>query len=154
MLEGATDIEMTHIPYKGTAPAFTDLLAGQVQFMAESIPQVTQYVKAGKIRALAMTGRERNHAIPDVPTMAEAGVKGFAVVGFYGVLAPANLPKDVLAKLVDAFQKTLASEDVRGKMIAQGADPAYLDSTAFAAFLKLQEIRWQAAVQKANIKLD
>ncbi len=154
MLEDAAGIQMTHIPYKGTAPAFTDLLAGQVQFMAESIPQVSQYVKAGKVRALAMTGRERNAAIPDVPTMAEAGVKNFEVVGFYGVLAPANLPKDVLAKLVDAFQKTLAAEDVKSKMIAQGADPAYLDSSAFAAFLKFQGARWQTAVQKANVKLD
>ena len=154
MLEDAAGIQMTHIPYKGTAPAFTDLLAGQVQFMAESIPQVSQYVKAGKVRALAMTGRERNAAIPDVPTMAEAGIRNFEVVGFYGVLAPANLPKDVLAKLVDAFQKTLAAEDVRSKMVAQGADPAYLDATAFAAFLKVQGARWQSAVQKANVKLD
>ena len=154
MLEDAAGIQMTHIPYKGTAPAFTDLLAGQVQFMAESIPQISQYVKAGKVRALAMTGRERNAAIPDVPTMAEAGIRNFEVVGFYGVLAPANLPKDVLAKLVDSFQKTLAAEDVRSKMVAQGADPAYLDATAFAAFLKVQGARWQSAVQKANVKLD
>jgi tripartite-type tricarboxylate transporter receptor subunit TctC len=154
MFEEAASIQMTHIPYKGTAPAFTDLLAGQVQFMAESIPQVSQYVKAGKVRALAMTGRERNNAIPDVPTMAEAGIKNFEIVGFYGVLAPPNLPKDVLAKLNDAFQKTLAADDVKTKMISQGADPAYLDSAAFGAFLKAQSGRWQAAVLKANVKLD
>ncbi len=154
MLEDATGISMVHVPYKGTAPAFTDLLGGQVQFMAESIPQATQYVKAGKVRALAMTGTTRNAAIADTPTMAEVGVKNFEVVGFYGVLAPAKLPADVLAKLNDAFKKTLASDDVRTKMISQGADPAYLDSTAFAAYLKAEGIRWQAAVKKANVKLD
>ncbi len=154
MLSDAVGIEMTHIPYKGTSAAFTDLLANQVQFMAESIPQVTQYVKVGKVRALAMTGRERNAAIADVPTMSEVGVKDFVLVGFYGVLAPANLPKDVLAKLSDAFQKTLASDDVKTKMIQQGADPAYLDPAAFLTFLKAESTRWQAAVKKANVKLD
>jgi tripartite-type tricarboxylate transporter receptor subunit TctC len=154
MLEDAAGISMVHVPYKGSAPAFTDLLAGQVQFMAESIPAVSQYLKAGKVRALAMTGKERNAAIPDVPTMAEAGVKNFEVVGFYGVLAPPKLPADVLAKLNDAFKKTLANEDVKTKMVAQGADPAYLDSTQFSAFMKEQLVKWQAAVKKANVKLD
>ncbi len=154
MLQDATGIQMVHVPYKGTAPAFTDLLGGQVQFMAESIPQVSQYLKAGKVRALAMTGKERNSAIPDVPTMAESGVKDFEVVGFYGVLAPAKLPADVTAKLTDAFRKTLANEEVRTRMVTQGADPAFLDSTQFAAFLKTETERWSAAVKKADVKLD
>lgn len=154
MLKTATSINITHVPYKGTAPAFTDLLAGQVQFMAESIPQVSQYVKSGKVRALAMTGRERNAAIPDVPTMAEAGVKDFEVVGFYGVLAPANTPKDVVAKLSKAFQDTLESADVRTRMVAQGADPAFLNADAFAAFLRAEGDRWGKAVKAANVQLD
>ena len=154
MLEQATGIQMVHVPYKGTAPAFTDLLAGQVQFMSESIPQVTQYLKAGKVRALAMTGKERNAAIPDVPTMAEAGVKNFEVVGFYGVLAPAKLPADVTAKLTDAFKKTLAADEVKTRMVAQGADPAYLDSAQFMQFLQAESARWSAAVKKAGVKLD
>jgi tripartite-type tricarboxylate transporter receptor subunit TctC len=154
MLKTATAINITHVPYKGTAPAFTDLLAGQVQFMAESIPQVSQYVKSGKVRALAMTGRERNAAIPDVPTMAEAGVKDFEVVGFYGVLAPANTPKDVVAKLSKAFQDALESADVRTRMVAQGADPAFLNADAFAAFLRAEGDRWGNAVKAANVKLD
>jgi tripartite-type tricarboxylate transporter receptor subunit TctC len=154
MLQDAIGIQMVHVPYKGSAPAFTDLLGGQVQFMAESIPQVSQYLKAGKVRALAMTGRERNSAIPDVPTMAESGVKDFEVVGFYGVLAPAKLPAEVTAKLTDAFRKALANEDVRTRMVAQGADPAFLDSAQFAAFLKTETERWSAAVKKADVKLD
>jgi tripartite-type tricarboxylate transporter receptor subunit TctC len=154
MLQDAARFDMVHVPYKGTAPAFTDLLGGQVQFMAESIPQVSQYVKAGKVRALAMTGAARNSAIPDVPTMAEVGVKDFVVVGFYGVLAPAKTPAPVLAKLNEAFAKVLAMDEVKTRMAAQGADPAYLDSRGFAKFLEGETTRWQAAVKKANVKLD
>ena len=116
MLALATGIEMVHVPYKGTAPAFTDLLAGQVQFMAESIPQVTQYLKAGKVRALAMTGKERNAAIADVPTM--------------------------------------AADDVKTRMVQQGADPAFLDSAQFTQFLQSEGARWGDAVKKAGVKLD
>ena len=154
MLQTATGMQIVHVPYKGSAPAFTDLLAGQVQFIAESIPQVAQYVKIGKVRALAMTGSERNAAIPDVPTMKEAGVKDFEVVGFYGVLAPPKMPTDVTTILTQAFQKALASEEVRTRMISQGADPAYLDAASFGTYLKTELGRWGAAVKKAGVKLD
>jgi tripartite-type tricarboxylate transporter receptor subunit TctC len=154
MLQSATGIQIVHVPYKGSAPAFTDLLAGQVQIIAESIPQVAQYVKIGKVRALAMTGTERSAAIPDVPTMREAGVKDFEVVGFYGVLAPARLPAEVVERLGDAFRRALATEDVRNRMIQQGADPAFLDPAAFHAYMKSAMPRWGEAVRKANVKLD
>jgi tripartite-type tricarboxylate transporter receptor subunit TctC len=154
MLKLNAGINIVHVPYKGSAPAFTDLLAGQVQFMAESIPQVTQYVKAGKVRALAVTGPERSSALPEVPTMAEAGVKNFEVVGFYGILAPAATPKDIVAKLSQAFKDALESPDIRTRMIAQGADPAYLGSDAFAAALKVESERWSKAVKAAGVKLD
>ena len=154
MFKDAAGIDIVHVPYKGTAPAFQDLLAGQVQFMAESIPQVTQYVKTGKIRALAMTGPERSTAIPDVPTMKEVGIDNFVVVGFYGVLAPATTPPEVVAVLSAAFKKTLAAEDVRAKMVSQGADPAFLDSAGFSAFLKSELGRWGNAVKKAGVTLN
>lgn len=140
-IEQATGIDVVHVPFNGTASGFTDLLAGQVQFMAESIPQVTQYLKAGKVRALAMTGKERSAAIPDVPTMAESGVKNFEVVGFYGVLAPAKLPADVIATLSDAFRKTLAADYVKTRMVQQSADPAFLDSAQFTQFLQSEGAR-------------
>jgi tripartite-type tricarboxylate transporter receptor subunit TctC len=154
MLKQAAAIDIVHVPYKGTAPAFTDLLAGQVQFMAESIPQVSQYVKSGKVRALAITGGERNAALPDTPTMAEAGVKNFVVVGFYGILAPINTPKDVMARLTKAFQDALESPEVKSRMLQQGADPAFLNSEAFGAFLKTESDRWSKAVKAAGVKLD
>lgn len=154
MLKQATGIFLVHIPYRGSAPAFTDLIAGQVQFMAESIPQAAQYVKQGRVRALAVTSRERNPALPDTPTMAEAGVRNFEVVGFYGLLAPAGTPKDVVAKLSDAFRQTLETPDIRNKMIQQGADPAYLNSEQFGAQLAREMPRWADAVKRSGAKVD
>ncbi len=155
MFKTATGIFMVHIPYRGSAPAFTDLIAGQVQFMAESIPQAAQYHKQGKVRALAVTSRERNPAMPDVPTVMETKMaKDFDVVGFYGFLAPAGTPKPIVDKLSDAFKQVLALPDVRNRMITQGADPAFLGADDFAKFLGTEMPKWAVAVQKSGAKLD
>jgi tripartite-type tricarboxylate transporter receptor subunit TctC len=154
MFKTATGLYMVHIPYRGSAPAFTDLIAGQVQFMAESIPQAANYHKQGKVRALAVTSRERNPALPDVPTVIESGIKGFEVVGFYGFLAPAGTPKEVVAKLSDAFKQVLAMPDIRSRMIAQGADPAFLGSEDFTKFLAAEMPRWAEAVKQSGARLD
>ena len=154
MFKNATGLFMVHIPYRGSAPAFTDLMAGQVQFMGESIPQAAAYHKQGKVRALAVTSKERNPALPDVPTVIESGIKGFEVVGFYGFLAPAGLPKDITAKLSDAFRRVMASPDIRSRMVAQGADPAFMGSEEFAQFLAAETPRWAQAVKASGAKLD
>ena len=154
MFKTATGTFMVHIPYRGSAPAFTDLMAGQVQFMAESVPLAAQYAKAGKVRALAVTGRERSVALPDVPTTQEAGIKGLDVVGFYGVLAPAGTPPAVVDRLSAALGQTLALPDVRDRMVSQGADPAFLDAAAFRQFLAMQMPRWAAAVKASGAQLD
>ncbi|RYY99855.1 MAG: tripartite tricarboxylate transporter substrate binding protein [Comamonadaceae bacterium] len=154
MFKSATGLFMVHIPYRGSAPAFTDLMGGQVQFMAESIPQAAAYHKQGKVKALAVTSRERNPALPEIPTAIESGLKGFEVVGFYGFLAPANLPKEVTAKLSDAFRQVLAQPEIRNRMIAQGADPAFLGSDDFAKFLAAEMPRWAEAVKKSGARLD
>ncbi|OYZ75718.1 MAG: LacI family transcriptional regulator [Polaromonas sp. 39-63-203] len=154
MFKNATGLFMVHIPYRGSAPAFTDLMAGQVQFMGESIPQAAAYHKQGKVRALAVTSKERNPALPDVPTVIESGIMGFEVVGFYGFLAPAGLPKDVTAKLSEAFRQVMASPDIRSRMVAQGADPAFMGSEEFAQFLATETPRWAQAVKASGAKLD
>ena len=136
MLKQETKTFMVHIPYRGSAPAFMDLMAGQVQFMAESIPQAANYAKQGKLRALAVTSSKRTSALPDVPTVNETGVAKLEVVGFYGVLAPKNTPHDVVLKLSNAFKQTLESKEIQQKMISQGADPAFLNAEDFSAFLK------------------
>ncbi|WP_239027258.1 Bug family tripartite tricarboxylate transporter substrate binding protein [Ramlibacter algicola] len=154
MFKNATGLFMVHIPYRGSAPAFTDLMAGQVQFMAESIPQAASYHKQGKVRALAVTSRERNPALPDTPTVIESGIKGFEVVGFYGFLAPAGLPADVKAKLGDAFRQVLTNPEVRTRMVTQGADPAFLGPDEFAKFLGNELPRWADAVKKSGARMD
>ena len=154
MFKNATGLFMVHIPYRGSAPAFTDLMGDQVQFMAESIPQAANYHKQGKVRALAVTSKERNPALPDVPTVIESGIKGFEVVGFYGFLAPAGLPADVKARLSDAFRQVMTNPDVRSRMVAQGADPAFLGADEFAQFLAAEMPRWKKAVDASGAKLD
>lgn len=154
MLKQETKTFMVHIPYRGSAPAFMDLMAGQVQFMAESIPQAANYAKQGKLRALAVTSSKRNPALPDVPTVNETGVAKLEVVGFYGVLAPKNTPPDVVLKLSNAFKQTLESKEIQQKMASQGADPAYLNAEDFSAFLKKEIPRWAVVVKQAGAKID
>ncbi len=154
MFKSATGTFIVHIPYKGSAPAFTDLLGGQVQMMAESIPQASQYVKQGKLRALAVTSRERSAALPETPTMIEAGLKGFDVVGFYGVLAPANTPRPVLERLAAAFKGAMETPEIRTRMVAQGADPAFLGPEDFRAYLAAEMPKWARAVKDSGAKLD
>jgi tripartite-type tricarboxylate transporter receptor subunit TctC len=154
MFKTATGLFMVHIPYRGSAPAFTDLMAGQVQFMAESIPQAAAYHKQGKVRAIAVTSRTRNPALPETPTVIESGLKDFEVVGFYGFLAPANLPKDIATRLSDAFRQVLTSPEIQGRMTSQGADPAFLGHEDFAKFLAAEAPKWAQAVMKSGAKLD
>ena len=154
MFKTATGLFMVHIPYRGSAPAFTDLMAGQVQFMAESIPQAAQYHKQGKVRALAVTSRERNPALPEVPTVMESGIQNFEVVGFYGFLAPAGTPKEVILKLSEAFKTVLSQPDIKSRMVAQGAAPAFLGAEDFAKFLTAELPRWARVVEKSGAKLD
>ena len=154
MFKVATGTFIVHIPYRGSAPAFTDLLAGQVQLMAESIPQASQYVKQGKLRALAVTSRERSNALPETPTLIEVGLKDFDVVGFYGILAPAGTPKPVVERLAAAFKATLETPEIRNRMVAQGADPAYLGPEDFARYLAAEMPKWAKAVKDSGAKLD
>ena len=154
MLKSETGIFMVHIPFKGSAPAFTDLIAGHVQFMAESVPQAAIYAKQGKVKALAVTSAKRNPALPNTPTVIETGIANLEVVGFYGILAPKGTPPEVVNKLSQAFKETLESPEIQKKMIDQGADPAYLNADQFTKFLTAEMPRWANAVKQAGAKLD
>jgi len=154
MLKSETGIFMVHIPFKGSAPAFTDLIAGHVQFMAESVPQAANYAKQGKVKALAVTSAKHNAALPNTPTVIETGVANLEVVGFYGILAPKGTSPDVTNKLSQAFKDTLESPEIQKKMIEQGADPAYLNADQFTKFLAIEMPRWAKVVNQAGAKLD
>ena len=154
LLKQQLGIQMLHIPFKGSAPAFTDLIAGHVQFMAESVPQAANYAKQGKVKALAVTSAKRNPALPNTPTVLETGVANLEVVGFYGILAPKGTPPDIVNKLSQAFKETLESPEIQKKMIDQGADPAYLNADQFTKFLNGEMPRWAKAVKQAGAKVD
>ncbi len=154
MLKSETGIFLVHIPFKGSAPAFTDLIAGHVQFMAESVPQAANYAKQGKVKALAVTSAKRNPALPNTPTVIETGVANLDVVGFYGILAPKGTPAEAVNKLSQAFKETLENPEIQKKMIDQGADPAFLNADQFTKFLTAEMPRWAKAVKQAGAKVD
>ncbi len=154
MLKTETGISMIHVPYKGTAPAFTDLLAGNVDFMAESIPQAVNHFKDGKIRVLAVTSNKRNSALAGVPTVLETGVASLDVVGFYGILAPRGTPAEVVRKLSLAFKEALEAAENQKTMADQGSEPAWLGPESFTAFLAREMPRWAQAVKAAGAKID
>lgn len=154
MFKRATGTFIVHIPYRGSASALADLMSGQVQLMAESVPTALPLVRHAKLRALAITGRERSAALPEVPTLAEAGIKGLDVVGFYGVMAPAGTPREVVARLGEAFRQVLESHEVRGRMGTLGADSAYLSGEQFGRYLAAELPVWARAVKDSGAKLD
>jgi tripartite-type tricarboxylate transporter receptor subunit TctC len=146
------NVNMTHVPYKGSGPALSDLIGGQVQVMFANVPGTLQHVKAGKLRVLAATGDRRASSLPEVPTIAESGVPGFQAATWFGVLAPAGTPKDIVAKLNAEMVKALASPDLVEHLRNDGADVVGGTPEQFRAFLKSEVDRWGPVVKAAGIK--
>ena len=147
-----TGVRLMHVPYRGSAPALTDLLGGQVDMMFDSAPSSIGFVRAGKLKALGVTSAHRSEVAPELPTMDESGLKGFAVTTWYGVWAPAHTPADVVAKLNDALNKVLSDPGVREKLLQAGADPLGGSQEKFAAFCQSEFERYGVIVKAANIK--
>jgi tripartite-type tricarboxylate transporter receptor subunit TctC len=147
-------LSMTHVPYKGSAPAVTDLIGGQVQLMFDNLPSALPQIKAGKLRALAVTSAQRASALPDVPTVAEAGLPGFDATSWFGLLAPAGTPKDVVAKLNAEVAKWLASTEAREKLAAQGAIAAGQSPEDFTRHIAAETAKWQKVVKESGAKVD
>jgi len=147
-------VQMTHIPYKGSAPAIADLLGGQVQIMFDNLPSALPQIKAGKLKALAVTSAQRATALPDVPTIAEAGLPGFEASSWFGLLAPAGTPKEVIAKLNTEVAKWLASPEAREKLAAQGAIAAGKTPEDFTQHIVAETAKWQKVVKESGAKVD
>jgi tripartite-type tricarboxylate transporter receptor subunit TctC len=150
-----TKIDLTHIPYKGSGQAVVDLLAGQVNMNFDTMPPVLEHAKSGKLRALAISTKERMPQLPNVPTFEEVGIKGFDVTNWYSVMGPKNMPKDVTAKLVDALKKTLDDPAIRQKLEPQGViqvGPKNQDE--FAAFVKTELTKYAKMAKELNIKAE
>ena len=147
-------ITMTHVPYKGSGPATVDLLAGQVQLSMPNILTVMPYIKAGTLRALGVTGPRRAGALPDVPTIAEAGLPGYESVQWYGVLAPAGTPAAVVSKLQAEIVRAVQSPEVQAAMASEGADPVGSSADEFAAFIRGEIAKWRQVVKTAGIQQE
>jgi tripartite-type tricarboxylate transporter receptor subunit TctC len=145
---------MLHIPYRGTAPSVTDLIGGQVDATFTGAPAVLPHVRSGRLRALAVSSRQRIAALPEVPTVAESGFPGFVADQWYGVVAPAGTPAAVVAKLNAEINKALALPDVAQQLAVEGAAPMPQTPQAFAELIRLEIPRWAAVVKAGNVKPD
>jgi tripartite-type tricarboxylate transporter receptor subunit TctC len=152
--KSVTGTDMNQIPYKGSAPMVTDLLGGQVDVMFDNLPNALPHVKAGKMRALAVTTPRRLAAVPDVPTVAEQGYPGFEVAVWYGLAAPKGTPKPILEKLNAELQKALMSDDVKAIFAAQGVEVLGGSVADFDKFFTAQDAKWAPVIQKAGIKAE
>jgi len=144
------DIDITHIPYKGSAPALTDLIGGHVSIYFSSLPPAIGLVKDGKVRAIAVTDSKRSPLFPDVPTVAEQGLPGYEAVLHYGIVAPAGTPRPIVAKLNAALQQAVTAPDLAEKIAADGAEPLASTPEEYAADIDREETKWSAIVKKSG----
>lgn len=154
MFKRSVGIEMLHIPYKGSGPAMTDLLGGQVKIMIDTVPTSLPYIKAGTLRALAVATPQRIGLLPEVPTMAEAGMPGFEVSSLFGVLVPAGTPKEVIARLSTEITKLLALPDVKAQLLAQGAYTVATTPAQAATRVHQENAMWAKVIKEADVKPD
>jgi len=154
MLKIAAKIDILHVPYKGAAPAVSDLLGGQVHGMFADLPVLYPYVTSGRLRALAMASPKRAPLLPNLPTMTEAGLPTVEAVNWYGILVPAKTPHEIIAKLNEGIVKSLADNDLRSKLIERGAEPSTSSPDQFTAFLRRDIVRWANIVKTSGVKLD
>ena len=152
LFKSMTGIDMLHVPYKGSTAAHSDLLSGRTSVMFDTVTAINPHVKSGALRALAVTTAKRSAAAPDVPTMAEAGLKGYETSTWGGVLAPAGTPKDVVAKLNAEMNKALAAPDVRQRMLDAGIEPAGGTPQQFADFIQSEMMKWGKVAKTAGIQ--
>ena len=152
MFKEAAKVNITHVPYKGSGPALADLLGGQVQLMFANMPGTLQHVKSGRLRVLAQTGDKRSSALPEVPTIAEAGLTGYRAATYFGALAPAGTPRDIILKLNAEFAKALSSPDLLEHLRMEGADIVAGTPEQFRDFLKTEVERWPSIIRAAGIK--
>src|SRR5215470_16289862 len=146
LLKAMAGIDMVHVAYRGSGGARTDVLAGQVQMMFDSVPTMAPLVLAGQVKALATTGKERSPILPDVPTMEEAGVPGYEATLWVGLMAPVGTPKPIVDKLNVEVNKVLARPDVKEILAKQGAIPMSMSPSEFDAFLRTQIAKWEKVV--------
>ncbi len=154
LLKLQTRIDIVHVPYKGTGPALTDLLGGQINMMVSTFASALPHVKSGRMRALGVTTAKRSPATPDVPTLIEGGVAGYDYSTWYGLLAPARTAKTIIDKLNAANRKVLTREDIKQKLESQGVDPVFNTPAEFTAYLKSETEKWGKVVKATGANAE
>jgi tripartite-type tricarboxylate transporter receptor subunit TctC len=154
LFNSMTGVNIVHIPYKGNAPAITDLLGGQVQLAYLGIPPVQPHIQSGKLKALAVTSERRSATLPQVPTIAESGVPGYELSPWYGILAPAGTPSDIVMKLNAAIAKIVRTPEMKEKLAGIGAEAETTTPEAYAARMKSDLARWTKVIRSAHIGRD
>ena len=154
LFKSLAKVDMQHVPYKGSAPAVTDLLGNQIGIMFDNMPSAIQHVRSGSLVPLAVTTAKRSPELPNVPTIAEAGVPGYEATSWFGMFAPAGTPAPVLAKLNAAIVKVLGQPDVKKKINEQGAEVYSETPEQFAAFIQAESVKWGKVVKESGASLD
>jgi len=154
LFKSMAKVDMQHVPYKGSAPAVTDLLGNQIGIMFDNMPSAIQHVRSGKLRPLAVTTAKRSPELPDVPTIAEAGVPGYEATSWFGLFAPAGTPTPVVAQLNKAIVKVLNLPDVKKKIAEQGGEVVAETPEQFAAFIQKESVKWGKVVKESGASVD
>jgi len=154
LLKSMAKIDVLHIPYKGSSGARTDVLGGQVDMMFDAVTTMTEQVKAGKVKAIATSGRQRSEVLPDVPTLSEAGVPNYEATIWLGIMAPKSTPKPIVDQLNAAISKIVSQPEVKQQWSKQGATPMVMGVNAFDKYLQDDDQKWATVIRSANIKLD
>ena len=152
LFESMAGIDMVHVPYKGLGPAITDLIGGQIQVVFADVGLVSGHIKGGKLKGLAVSGSGRSSTMPELPTVAEAGVSGYSAGTWYGILAPAGTPPEIVSRLSDEVRKVLASPAIQASFASQGVEPAGNSPAAFTAFMRDEYAKWGKVIREAGIK--
>jgi tripartite-type tricarboxylate transporter receptor subunit TctC len=154
LLKQMTGIDMVHVPYKGSGPAAADLAGGQIPLAIVDLTSALPHIRAGRVKAVAVTGPARTVTAPDIPTVAESGVPGFDAVGWFGVVAPAGTPAPVVARLNAEIVDALKVPEIRQHLLAGGAEPATSTPEEFGRFIRSESEKWAKVVKAAGVKLN
>jgi tripartite-type tricarboxylate transporter receptor subunit TctC len=154
LLKQMAQVDIQHVPYRGGGPAMTDTIAGRVQILCDTVPLALPHIRDGRVRALAVTTAQRHPALPDVPSVAEAGVAGYEALGWYGIAAPAGTPAPIVERLNREINAALGRPAFRDKLAGQGADPAPGSPADFAAVIERDRARWTKVIRDGGIRAD
>jgi tripartite-type tricarboxylate transporter receptor subunit TctC len=154
MFESLAGVDLLHVPYKGSAPLLTDVLAGRIQMTFDSFTVYEEHIKLGKVKVLGVTARERMSVLPAAPTIAESGLKGFEVLNWMGVLAPAGTPPEIVKQLNAAIVRTMKAPDLRLQLLAVGIDPVSTTPDEFASVIRSETVKWAEVVKRSGATAD